>query len=1196
MKTLNLDILLKTPKNILVKDINLIFNNLLNEIQNYLGLEAIHPNIIINITMDPKTYSVDFFSLGVRRTILNDQTQIHFSEKFLKFLEIILLREAYLIFVPYELKEKQIIQIVIHEIIESDLFKLEAMSEWKKLVRSNIINYDFLFSQFDKLDKFFKLEATEMTQSPTQFFFEFIRRNISLIQDKMDDFYDILYEEFIYKISKSLFNNEIVETIKILVEIFYQVKLFKKYSEFEELFQEFKDKGLISTFLSKRKFSENLRWINKNTVISPSFQPNYQKINVVGVISILKFNPLINRKKIYKIIDKIPFLHNPVFTERGFSEEIHCYFIIPQVYLKDLLNFIKKLTNFGYITNKECYIWIEHNNILNLNYFRESFKNLRKIINPNHKEYDINSELKFSTTFGDPCKTIDLNLLEWLIFERVAHPSLIGFGFEHRTETLQSLKDELLNLIMSERGLISNLRSILYLFYESVPLKQEFLDFIEANQKFGFFYIDDMLQKLLTFLERIERVINQNPEINNLVKLQEFLKSHHISQLIEENLSFKNKNIQSIVLEEFIILYFNSFQKYQELKQKYTHFHNLFNSCKKLKIFNIEMMKKIIGNEKLIESIYGTKEEKLKQSFEKFKPYKITNQKLDIIFKRFHEKGLIFPLLINTIFTSSFAKYHPIVLLKDSIEVNKQLEKILKFFPRVFLDRVRDSFKDESRIMIFMFFLNIKEKELLSSILYNLFKEDLISFKRYFTSGLSPFLLIKDFYDFDSYEFFYTKDLFEQCFHFIQKILGEIQNPLQEVKTNSQEIYWSKEKNILNLVKEVNSRVSHEDLNFNIKVINEFVEFYKNLDEILLNHERFKNYRQTQFFKKFIKSIKFIPNFHSFGFDQFYLYIHPSNVDEIDIKHLLINTFQSIKYPNIIDDTNSFLIKYIFPFGNPNMKHLNWYTKTKRVIREYCLYCIKCVYQILNFNQNLSLNGWNYDSNRFKIYMQNILFNPEYKNIISTLKTFKMRKLSQQGSIEKNSVYFKALSEIFTWKSIDIKSFLGTQKYSIIKNITDLLNNNLIFPYISVKNLDFQEKIYIIIPGVDKKLNDIIINVFNFFNFGFIFGIEGQFYMHGFDEELKFENGFMIKLYFPQCELDEFLKLFDLLFEYLGINNYIILTDLVSGKNLLKGIFGDLGFLDSYNPLTNLKWNDKDKIWMNHKIYTDKFEKIYPDL
>ena len=33
-----------------------------------------------------------------------------------------------------------------------------------------------------------------------------------------------------------------------------------------------------------------------------------------------------------------------------------------------------------------------------------------------------------------------------------------------------------------------------------------------------------------------------------------------------------------------------------------------------------------------------------------------------------------------------------------------------------------------------------------------------------------------------------------------------------------------------------------------------------------------------------------------------------------------------------------------------------------------------------------------------------------------------------------------------------------------------------------------------------------------------------------------------------------------------------------------------------YNPLINLRWNNKDKIWMNNKLYNEKFEPLYPDL
>jgi len=73
-------------------------------------------------------------------------------------------------------------------------------------------------------------------------------------------------------------------------------------------------------------------------------------------------------------------------------------------------------------------------------------------------------------------------------------------------------------------------------------------------------------------------------------------------------------------------------------------------------------------------------------------------------------------------------------------------------------------------------------------------------------------------------------------------------------------------------------------------------------------------------------------------------------------------------------------------------------------------------------------------------------------------------------------------------------------------------------------------------------------------------------------------------------------QLFDLLFKYLDIKDYLILNDLVDGSQLLKSIYGSLGFLKEYNPLKNLIWNPKDKQWMNHKLFTQKFEPLYPDL
>ena len=154
----------------------------------------------------------------------------------------------------------------------------------------------------------------------------------------------------------------------------------------------------------------------------------------------------------------------------------------------------------------------------------------------------------------------------------------------------------------------------------------------------------------------------------------------------------------------------------------------------------------------------------------------------------------------------------------------------------------------------------------------------------------------------------------------------------------------------------------------------------------------------------------------------------------------------------------------------------------------------------------------------------------------------------------------------------------------------------MIFPFISLKNLDLKQKIYIILPAVKKEHNETLLKIFHFFNIGFIYEIEGEYFIQGFQEEIRFENGLMIKLYLPDCQLDEFEKLFDLIFEFLEIEHYIILNDLVDGKIFLKSLYGNLNFLKSYNPLKNLIWNKKDKIWMNHKLFSNKFEKIYPPL
>lgn len=88
----------------------------------------------------------------------------------------------------------------------------------------------------------------------------------------------------------------------------------------------------------------------------------------------------------------------------------------------------------------------------------------------------------------------------------------------------------------------------------------------------------------------------------------------------------------------------------------------------------------------------------------------------------------------------------------------------------------------------------------------------------------------------------------------------------------------------------------------------------------------------------------------------------------------------------------------------------------------------------------------------------------------------------------------------------------------------------------------------------------------------------------------------MLKIYIPYFQFYDFIKVFNLLFEYLDISHYIILHNLVDGDHLVKSTYGNLDFMKEYNPLTNLIWNNTDKKWRNYTLFTRQFEPIYPDL
>ena len=91
-------------------------------------------------------------------------------------------------------------------------------------------------------------------------------------------------------------------------------------------------------------------------------------------------------------------------------------------------------------------------------------------------------------------------------------------------------------------------------------------------------------------------------------------------------------------------------------------------------------------------------------------------------------------------------------------------------------------------------------------------------------------------------------------------------------------------------------------------------------------------------------------------------------------------------------------------------------------------------------------------------------------------------------------------------------------------------------------------------------------------------------------------NALFVKLNLPDCAIHEFYNAFYEIFNLLGLSQYAIFHDLMNENSLMEQAFGNLSFLESYSPLKNLKWNNKDKIWMNKQLLDEKFKFLPIDL
>lgn len=1186
-----------------IDDLNKNFKDVLNKIQNVLNIDIVYSDVFLKLDefKAPKNIEQkDTFNLGIEREIKGNSIYIRINKDYKKFLPIILLREAFYCFIPQAILKNQTIKIIINLILEFELEKFEHINEWKQIFQEQFIDLNIDSPFFHTIDKYLCPDGSNLSESSIRFFFNYIRNNIQLMTEAKDSFQVNLIKEYVLKTAIFLFDDDIVEAIRILIKIFYKVKSYRALLEYKNYFKEFKQNNKISTELSLRRFTESVKWINEVSFIAPTYEINLELIDISWNYCSLTFHPALNKKKIDQIINKFPFMTSSRSSPGKFSYEISFWLFSPKSYENDIIRFIEKLEEFGYIIDKTLILQKEFkNNSINLNYFRNYYKKGR-LINPKHPNYDEKYEISFETFYGSQKLQREWTILDTMILENIVQWNVEAIGFERRTNVFRLIKSRIIYEILSQKNLIKNIKKKIQIIQDNTKIKQFFITLLNNNKNFGFFYIKEYLEGIKKYLVKVDKILFRNPDIKNIFQFQEYIKKNGIFNKLDEAILFDRTDLKKDVFNRFIPLYFNNIEAFKEHLKYIGILSDFFKYSNKLKIFNINALMRIIEDKFVSEKIYIKKQEKLDNIRQGIKNKKITGIVVDEIIDEFcnTEPPLLIPFLISTLNTSNFAKYYLELIIKYSTETIEILSKIKHYFPRFVFIYGLNPFIKKKIIQIFIHIVNLNsiEKKILMTIFNNFLKDEIISVKRYFSDGFIEMPNIRSYYDLESQSFFYTKDLFEQYFNFVKTILGTKFKKFIEAPLKNQNLLWSSKESFDELINLVEDRFSRQQIDFNAKKLQDLEEFHSNLENLILNVQNFKQVKQSKFFKQYIKSIKFFPNFRNYGISHYFLYIRPLDLNQIDFRLLFNNTFQKIKFQASIGNNQSFFISYLFPFRNPNMSYINWLTKSKRIILEYCIFYIKSIHLILNFDRNLDSSGWDLDHKKFETHIQQILFNQKFKKFPLEIKTLKLSAPSTFQFLGPDTPNFTKLNNIYRIESIDIKSIVGTKRHSQEKAIIDLLKAKHLFPYLKLKNLDFQDKIYIILINLNKETIDKIIRIFSFFNYGFIYEIEGDYFIQELLDDGKFENGLMIKLYFPLCEISAFLKIFRKLFQFLHIKNFLILNDLISGKNLIKSIYSDLEISKEYNPLINLRWNNKDKIRMNNKLFNEKFEPFYPDL
>ena len=65
-----------------------------------------------------------------------------------------------------------------------------------------------------------------------------------------------------------------------------------------------------------------MQWISKYTYIAPSYQVNWNAIDIAVIHCTLRFNPILSKEKINRFIETLPFFENSKSSDSNFAIEV----------------------------------------------------------------------------------------------------------------------------------------------------------------------------------------------------------------------------------------------------------------------------------------------------------------------------------------------------------------------------------------------------------------------------------------------------------------------------------------------------------------------------------------------------------------------------------------------------------------------------------------------------------------------------------------------------------------------------------------------------------------------------------------------------------------------------------------------------------------------------------------------------------